>query len=131
MGSKNTSQGAVRHLNRTAMGNAAEERVLGMMQSRGWHLMQRHYRTPGRGGGEIDLIMRDPAGVVVFVEVRQRQSDRWGGALASVTRAKQLRIIGAARYFLTRWQGVPPCCRFDVVAIGPEGLRWVPGAFTL
>jgi putative endonuclease len=113
------------------LGNAAEEQVLGMMQARGWQLLQRHYRTPGRGGGEIDLIMRDPGGVVVFVEVRKRQHDRWGGALASVTWHKQRRIILAARHFLSRWRGHPPFCRFDVVAIEPQGIRWVAGAFTL
>lgn len=131
MDSKNTSQGAVQPPSRTALGNAAEEQVLGMMQARGWQLLQRHYRTPGRGGGEIDLIMRDPGGVVVFVEVRKRQHDRWGGALASVTWHKQRRIILAARHFLSRWRGHPPFCRFDVVAIEPQGVRWVAGAFTL
>jgi putative endonuclease len=75
--------------------------------------------------------MRDPLGVVVFVEVRMRQHDQWGGALASVNRPKQRRLILAARYFLSRWVGSPPFCRFDVVAIGPQGIRWVQGAFTL
>jgi putative endonuclease len=131
MGSKNTFQGAIQPLSRTALGNAAEEQVLGMMRLRGWHLMQRHYRTPGRRGAEIDFIMRDPAGTVVFVEVRKRQHQHWGGALASVTRSKQQRIIWAARHFLSRWQGEPPFCRFDVVAIEPHGIHWVPGAFTL
>jgi putative endonuclease len=131
MGSKNTSQGWGQALSRTALGNAAEEQVLVMMQRRGWQLLHRHYRTPGRGGGEIDLIMRDPSGVVVFVEVRQRSHRQWGGALASVTRSKQCRIIWAARHFLSRWRGDPPFCRFDVVALEPDGVRWVQGAFTL
>ena len=113
------------------MGNAAEDRVLAMMQARGWRLLQRHYRSPGRGGGEIDLIMRDPSGVVVFVEVRQRSRSDWGGALASVTRGKQHRIIWAARHFLARWRGELPSCRFDVVALEPDGVKWIAGAFTL
>ncbi|MEY2803981.1 MAG: hypothetical protein RL657_1317 [Pseudomonadota bacterium] len=113
------------------MGNAAEDRVLAMMQARGWRLLQRHYRSPGRGGGEIDLIMRDPAGVLVFVEVRQRSRPDCGGALASVTRAKQRRIIWAARHFLARWFGELPHCRFDVVALESDGVKWIEGAFTL
>ncbi len=79
MGSKVTSARSGQTASRTAMGNAAEDRVLAMMQARGWRLLQRHYRSPGRGGGEIDLIMRDPAGVLVFVEVRQRSRPDWGG----------------------------------------------------
>jgi putative endonuclease len=131
MDSKNTSVVAVWARHRTALGNAAEEHVLSMMLARGWRLLQRHYRSPGRGGGEIDLIMRDREGVVVFVEVRQRSSRKWGGALASVTRAKQRRIIWAARHFLMHWPGDPPFCRFDVVGLEPDGVKWIRGVFTL
>jgi putative endonuclease len=131
MGSKITSVVAVWASHRTALGNAAEEHVLSLMLARGWRLLHRHYRSPGRGGGEIDLIMCDREGVVVFVEVRQRSSRRWGGALASVTRSKQRRIIWAARHFLARWKGEPPFCRFDVVALEPDGVKWIKGAFTL
>jgi putative endonuclease len=131
MDSKNPPVVAVQARHRTALGNAAEEHVLSLMLARGWFLLQRHYRSPGRGGGEIDLIMRDRDDVLVFVEVRQRSSQQWGGALASVTRAKQRRIIWAARHFLMRWPGDPPFCRFDVVALEPDGVKWIRGAFTL
>jgi putative endonuclease len=133
MGSKITSDvvGRPGGASTKAMGDAAEEQALAHLRARGWRLLQRHYRSPGRGGGEIDLIMRDPKGVVVFVEVRARRHSKWGGALASVTPAKQRRIIWAARHYLHRWQGEPPICRFDVVALEPGGLRWVEGAFTL
>jgi putative endonuclease len=47
---------------------------------------QRNYRTPGRGGGEIDLVMREPDGTVVFVEVRSALQQRPGGAAASIGR---------------------------------------------
>ena len=62
-------------------------------------LVARNYRTPGRGGGEIDLIMRDPRdGTLVFVEVRQRASGTHGGAGGSITRreAAPHRLRGAA-----------------------------------
>ncbi len=131
MGSRITSVGTGPGVSRTALGNAAEDRVLAMMLARGWQLLHRHYRSPGRGGGEIDLIMCDPGGVVVFVEVRQRTRSGWGGALASVTRAKQKRIIWAARHFLVPFGGDPPFCRFDVVALESDGVKWIQGAFTL
>ncbi len=131
MGSRITSVETGPGGSRTALGNAAEDRVLAMLQARGWQLLHRHYRSPGRGGGEIDLIMCDPAGVVVFVEVRQRTRPDWGGALASVTRAKQRRIIWAARHYLARRGGDMPFCRFDVVALESDGVKWIQGAFTL
>ena len=88
----------------------------------------RNYRTPGRGGGEIDLIVRDPRdGTLVFVEVRQRSSASHGGAGASITVAKQRRIVFAARHYLMRLR-TPPPCRFDVVLV-EERIEWLQGAF--
>ncbi|RYY72507.1 MAG: YraN family protein, partial [Comamonadaceae bacterium] len=86
------------------------------------------YRTPGRGGGEIDLVMRDRDGTLVFVEVRQRGSTDYGGAAASVGAIKQRRIVFAARHFLLRLDRMPPC-RFDVVSIDATGVQWLRAAF--
>jgi putative endonuclease len=80
-------------------GDAAEDAALHYLQQAGPHLLQRNYRTPGRGGGEIDLIMRAADGTVVFVEVRQRNSDSHGGAAASVSSLKQ-RLLYLRRVIL-------------------------------
>jgi putative endonuclease len=109
-------------------GDAAEDRALEHLQDHGLQLVQRNYRTPGRGGGEIDLIMREPDGTLVFVEVRQRGRQTHGGAASSVTYAKQRRIIFAAKHFLLRLSLWPPC-RFDVIACEDDGLHWHKGAF--
>lgn len=109
-------------------GDAAEDRAMQYLQDKGLQLVQRNYRTPGRGGGEIDLIMRDADGTLVFVEVRQRGRQDHGGALSSVTHTKQRRIVFAARHFLTRL-AVWPACRFDVVALECDELHWYKAAF--
>ena len=109
-------------------GDAAEDLALGYLRGQGLRLHARNYRTPGRGGGEIDLIMWAPDGTLVFVEVRQRRSRNHGGAEASITAAKQRRIVWAARHFLMRLGKEPPC-RFDVVALHPQGLTWLCAAF--
>lgn len=109
-------------------GDAAEDAALYFLQQEGLRLLHRNYRTPGRGGGEIDLILQETDSTVVFVEVRKRSWDRFGGALASVTALKQRRIIFAARYFLWRWPQQPPC-RFDVLAWEPHGMVWRKAAF--
>ena len=98
------------------------------LQDRGLRLLTRNYRTPGRGGGEIDLVMRAVDGTLVFVEVRKRLSSRHGGAAASVGWVKQKRIVRAAQHYLLGLSRLPPC-RFDVVEIDSEGLHWLPGAF--
>lgn len=110
------------------MGDAAEDAALRHLQQAGLRLVQRNYRTPGRGGGEIDLIMRTLDGTTVFVEVRQRASARHGGAGASISATKQRRIVFAARHYLMRLAVTPPC-RFDVVLLEPQGLQWLQAAF--
>lgn len=109
-------------------GDAAEEQALAHLVASGLKLLARNYRTPGRGGGEIDLVMRDPGGTLVFVEVRQRGSRAFGGAAASVSHFKQRRIIFAARHYLMRLAQQPPC-RFDVVSVEAGAIEWLRGAF--
>jgi putative endonuclease len=109
-------------------GDAAEDRALQYLQGKGLQLVQRNYRTPGRGGGEIDLIMRALDGTLVFVEVRKRGNARHGGALASVTHVKQRRIVFAAQHYLLKLSKVPPC-RFDVIAFEGDELQWFKAAF--
>ena len=109
-------------------GDAAEDAALRFLQHQGLRLLHRNYRTPGRGGGEIDLILQESDSTLVFVEVRKRSQRQFGGALGSVSRAKQRRIVFAARYFLWRWQQLPPT-RFDVIAWEPDGLIWQKAAF--
>lgn len=109
-------------------GEAAEDEALRHLQQAGLRLVQRNYRTPGRGGGEIDLIMLDRDGTTVFVEVRKRLNTRYGGAAASVGLTKRRRLVFAAQHYLMRLRESPPC-RFDLVAIEKDGIQWLRGAF--
>jgi putative endonuclease len=110
------------------VGDAAEDVALRYLQDAKLRLLHRNYRTPGRGGGEIDLIMQAPDGTTVFVEVRKRKTNTYGGAAASVGSVKQRRIIFAARHYLARLRELPPC-RFDVVALEKGEIEWLQGAF--
>ena len=109
-------------------GDAAEDRALDHLVQAGLRLLARNYRTPGRGGGEVDLVMREPDGTLVFVEVRRRAGAAFGGAVASVGRTKQRRIIFAARHYLMRL-ATPPPCRFDVIGIEAGRIEWLRAAF--
>ena len=109
-------------------GDAAEDRALAHLLARGLRLVARNYRTPGRGGGEIDLILRDADGTLVFVEVRKRADRAFGGAAASVGWQKQRRIVLAARHYLMRLPAPPPC-RFDVISMEGGSIRWMRAAF--
>jgi putative endonuclease len=116
---------------RQRTGQQAEDRALAHLQAQGLRLVERNYRVahgPSARGGEIDLVMREPDGTLVFVEVRARRSAAHGGAAASVGQAKQRALVWAAQHYLLRWPSPPPC-RFDVVALDGAGLAWLRGAF--
>ncbi len=107
-----------------AAGSEAEEAAARFLTREGLVIIARNYRTRM---GEIDLIARDGE-TLVFVEVRLRHGERFGGALGSIHARKQARIVAAARRFLMRYPR-EPACRFDVVALGGEKPHWLRGAF--
>jgi len=112
-------------------GAEAEGLAAAWLQTRGLTLLAQNLRCRG---GELDLVCLDQ-GTLAVVEVRQRAGGDFGGALASVTRRKQRRIIRAAGYFWQRqaaWRSYR--MRFDVVGISglPDGsyrIDWVKDAF--
>ncbi len=114
-----------------ARGDAAEDRALAWLLARGLELVQRNYRVargPSARGGEIDLVMRDRDGTLVFVEVRARADGDHGGAAASVTPVKRQRLVRAARHYLMGLATLPPC-RFDVLALEGDAVEWLVAAF--
>jgi putative endonuclease len=116
---------------RMRRGVVAEDLAAQYLQMRGLKILARNLRCKT---GELDLICLDE-GVLAIVEVRQRSSLQFDGAAASVTWAKQRKIVRAARFFLgreKRWRNF--CVRFDVLAIqgvpdGAHRIDWVKDAF--
>jgi putative endonuclease len=116
---------------RLQRGEAAELLAANYLQVRGLKVLARNLRCKA---GELDLVCLD-AGVLAIVEVRQRESSRFGGALASVSWIKQRKIIRATQFFMQReprWQVMP--VRFDVLAVeglptGAHRIAWVKDAF--
>jgi putative endonuclease len=117
---------------RSVLGEEGERVAARFLEARGYRILERNYRTRR---GEIDLIAEDGR-VLVFVEVKVRLDDRFGGPAAAITRAKQARIARLAQQYLAwRRVGDRPC-RFDVVLIwgaDPKTRRieLLPGAFEM
>ena len=107
-------------------GGDAEARAAAFLVAKGLRIIERNYRCRF---GEIDLIARNGA-TVVFVEVRARTSQVYGGAAESITPAKRRRLLAAARHYLAR-QGTHCACRFDVVLMSgsPQQIEWIANAF--
>lgn len=108
-------------------GSDAEQLAVAYLQRHQLVLIERNYRCRF---GEIDLIMRDNA-MLVFVEVRMRANDLFGGAAASITISKQQKLLRAARHYIAG-TNAEPACRFDVVLLsGSNGhhVEWIRNAF--
>jgi putative endonuclease len=104
----------------------AEAMAASFLEARGLTILTRNYRCRL---GEIDLVARD-GGTTVFVEVRRRASSSFGGAAASITSAKRLKLLKAARHYLSRSRTMPEC-RFDALLIqgDPPRIEWIRDAF--
>ena len=111
----------------TTDGARAEALAAAYLEARGLRLLARNFRVKG---GEIDLVCQEGA-TTVFVEVRLRRNLHFGGAAASITPAKQQRLILAARHWLAR-HGERPC-RFDCLLLErleTQAIEWLKDAFS-
>ncbi|NKB75898.1 MAG: YraN family protein [Gammaproteobacteria bacterium] len=111
-------------------GKAFEGKALDFLESRGLSLVERNFSCRR---GEIDLIMFHDQDLV-FVEVRYRRNDAFGGAAASIGTKKQRKIRTAAEAYLQKNDSLMfKGCRFDVLAIEGEGealqINWISDAF--
>jgi putative endonuclease len=114
---------------RQRAGDAAEAEACAKLEAAGCRILARNVRFRE---GEIDIVA-DDGGTLVFVEVRMRGSDRFGGADGSVDAFKRRRLVRAAQHFLLQRfgarAGLPPC-RFDVITADGDGIRdWIRDAF--
>ena len=107
-------------------GVESEAMAAAFLEGRGLTIVARNYRCRL---GEIDLVARE-GGTTVFVEVRRRASSAFGGAAASITTAKRLKLLKAARHYLSRLRTMPQC-RFDALLIEgePPRIEWIRNAF--
>jgi len=111
------------------LGARAESLAAEFLVARGLAIVARNFRTRL---GEIDVIARERE-TLVFVEVRKRQSDAYGGAAASITAAKRARLIATAQMYLATLRREPPC-RFDAVLIDgatPPQIEWQRDIFAV
>ena len=114
-------------------GQDAELACCRYLQQQGLTLLARNYHSRR---GELDLVMQEN-NTVVFVEVRYRANDAYGGALASITGSKQNKLRMTAEQFLQQETRLKNG-RFDVVAMTGKlqnngsthySFEWIKNAF--
>jgi putative endonuclease len=115
-------------IDRRQIGLNAEQRAVQYLRTAGLQIVQRNYACRM---GEIDIVARHGT-TLAIVEVQLRSTQRYGGAAASITRAKRRRLVLATRHLLARYpmlQRMP--VRFDAVLVPPGdgAIEWLRGAF--
>jgi len=95
------------------LGKTGEDLAVGFLRESGYKIIARNYKTRL---GEIDIVAREK-GVVCFVEVKTRSSDRFGLPQEAVLRSKQRQISKAALEFLKNNDLLGQSARFDVVSV--------------
>ena len=98
-------------------GKSAEDLAARYLKRRGYKIVARNYRTRA---GEIDIIAREGRSLV-FIEVKGRQSTRYGSAKAAVTPRKQQQVAKVALWYLKETDQMGVKARFDVVAVTQKG----------
>lgn len=113
-------------INKRMLGSAYEQRAADYLAGQGLKILERNYRCRQ---GEIDLVAGDGS-YLVFVEVKYRRDESKGDPAEAVGFRKQQRIRAAARYYLYQNRyGEETTCRFDVIAILDQEIRWIRDAF--
>jgi putative endonuclease len=113
-------------MDRRQTGTLAENSAAAFLEAQGFQIVARNFL---RRVGELDVVARE-GDLLVIVEVRTRADDRFGGAAASVTPAKQRRIALTAALFLDQHPELRRCrVRFDVIVVRDGRVEWLRHAF--
>jgi len=94
-------------------GRSAEVLAEQWLQKKGYRILERNLRV---GGGELDLIAQHHD-TLVFIEVKGRRTNQFGGAPYAIDIRKKRQIIKLASYYLAQHGLCNQLCRFDVILI--------------
>ena len=111
------------------LGSQGEKLALKFLKKQGLRLHEKNYHCRY---GEIDLIMWHDD-YLVFIEVRYRKNEQYGGALESVTQSKQDKLRRSAQDYIIRTKNSASPCRFDILClngnINKPDYQWIQNAF--
>lgn len=115
------------------LGRWGQHRAEAYLRRRGLRTITRNYAF---SGGEVDLVMADKDGTLVFTEVKTRRSEDFMPAVAAVNQEKRLRIVRTAKCFMKHFGIAHKSLRFDVITVvlgnrGAPEIKHYPNAFWL
>ena len=109
-------------------GNKAEEQAAQYLKEKGYKILARNFSCRV---GEIDIISQDKQKILVFVEVKQRKTNLFGGGLAAVNKAKQRRITLTAAAYIKKTKINYTALRFDIITVTAGVLQHYENAFSV
>ena len=113
------------------LGRWGQNRAEKYLRGRGLRTIARNY---GYSGGELDLVMADKDGTMVFTEVKTRRNEDFYPAVAAVNQEKQRKITRTAKRFLRQFNVSGRPLRFDIITVvlgdkGNPDIQHYPNAF--
>ncbi len=113
--------------NKRELGEEKEKLAADFLCTLGYDILETNYRTRFE---EIDIIARDEK-TIVFVEVKYRNSNRYGDPLEAINYGKQRRISMGALSYLSQ-NNIPiesTSIRFDAIGIFKGKITHIKNAF--
>ena len=107
-------------------GNKAEDQATQYLKEKGYKILDRNFSCKV---GEIDIIAQDTQKTLVFVEVKQRKTNLFGGGLAAVNKAKQRRITLTAAAYIKKTKINYTALRFDIITVTAGVIQHYENAF--
>ncbi len=109
-------------------GNIAEDQATQYLKEKGYKILERNFACKM---GEIDIIVQDEQNTIIFVEVKQRKTNLFGGGLAAVNKAKQRRITLTAAAYIKKTKINYTALRFDIITVTAGVLQHYENAFSV
>ena len=110
------------------IGKKGEDIAVVFLKKKGWKILERNYR---KQYGEIDIIARKQ-NLLIFIEVKNRTTDSYGGGLYAINRKKKESFRLVARHFLQQNPSLDTrdiICRFDLISIASDTVEWIEDMF--
>ena len=104
---------------RQRLGGQGETLAVAFLEGRGFQVRERNYRC---AEGEMDIVAQQ-GDCLVFVEVKTRRGENYGGPEEAITRRKRERLLAVAAAYEQEHDDLPPLRRIDVVSVklGADG----------
>ena len=114
-------------MNRNIIGRSGENQIIRYLIDQGWTILERNFRYQRK---EVDIIAQKND-LIIFVEVKTRQSRKFGRGMEAIDQLKRNNIIFVARYYIEKNHMHNCDFRFDVASVDYDSFTYIENAFQI